>query len=203
MIQAPGFKDCVLEMTAVADYAKDAEICIPPQTSLKVYQDGKDAGFCNSGQEQKIIKLNKSSIEGLKKGFFAKEYKNLVLYWYHYIEEYISFNETITTAKKRNGKFKFRLKVHYFGWTRKKFDELMKRLNAKTDRNQVLVSLGVIRDIVRERVKEVMPYLLDNFSYANCVVTKENPQELIPLRRHIQEGLEALGLCLGGVDVLP
>ena len=177
----------VIVVSKINNYPVGQEITVDVGVTLIVMQDGKHVGYANNmlAKTPMQVTLNDKAFKdfrGLKKGLFSKEYKNVVLFWYHRTVDEITFNETVTTEKKHVGRFKGKLDIDFMSCNFDNLAATLKKADVKFDENSIIMSYSLLKEILRGRLIALMKVILDecpNYTFEAGVTNMPNVVKLI------------------------
>ena len=186
----------------VGVYGKDQAITVSKYSTLIVVQNGALAGTIqnDSGEEIRVT-LEDKRISGLKKGMFAKEYKDVMLYWYHiFCVPLTYYDMSATTARKNKGFYAFSLRYDFDKFLFPEFAAMLKGLKVDPNSNTLILTHKQFAGALRNRVEEVMPAFLDTCPSCKYVSGERNMPKLTPVINEVAKVAKLFGLA-GKIEV--
>ncbi len=148
------------------DYPVNQPINVDSDGMLFFYQNGEYVGEKEVYAQFKTAVLNKKNINSngkkLSKGLFAKEYKNVAIFWLLRYTEELRFSDTVTTKKGFEGKYGLYLKMDLMQIDHEKFTKMLRETKIGTDKDQIIITKDVVRDIAKDRINGAMETILDD-----------------------------------------
>lgn len=187
----------------VATYGKDQAVAIGKYATLMVVQNGVLVGTVkNSSKEEMRVTLGDKAFSGLKKGFLAKEYKDVSLYWFHsVVENKHCSNRSVTTAKRKQGEYAFILTYTLDNVVFSKFTAMLKGLKVDPNKNTEILSVRQIKDVINKRLEEVMPVFLDTCPLCHFNLPGRNAPRPTMVLNELAKVAELFGLS-GKIDII-
>ncbi len=185
------------------NYPVDQPINVEPDSRLLFYQNGEDVGGRTIlTANDKVFILNRKNVvtnknKKLSTGLFSKEFKNVTIFWFYGFNETFRVADTVTTKKGYAGKYNFNVKaeIGVLDLDKDKFTEMLRATKIKTDRDKIIISKQVVRDIVRERVKGAMETILDGVpGHVFDGAQKSYPSDIKTLEAYLNSEIKKIGL---------